>query len=173
MEVDALTRGMAAGKEEAFGLFLARYGWSLLRQATGHTRGDLHVAEDLVQDALVRMVRKTKVCLTENELLNWVSAVLRSVAVDHARKTASQARRIAEMPVVAIEYADTQPDDWLETGIGRLSEDERHLIYLRYQHGLTVSEIAAKLGIGQEATESRLVRTRKRLRDILRDLDTP
>ena len=156
-----------------FILFLARYGWSLLRQATGHTRGDLHVAEDLVQDALVRMVRKTKVCLTENELLNWVSAVLRSVAVDHARKTASQARRIAEMPVVAIEYADTQPDDWLETGIGRLSEDERHLIYLRYQHGLTVSEIAAKLGIGQEATESRLVRTRNRLRDILRDLDTP
>ncbi len=98
---------------------------------------------------------------------------MRSVAVDHARKMASQARRIAEMPVVAIEYADAQPDDWLETGIGRLSEDERHLIHLRYQQGWTVGEIAGKLGIGQEATESRLVRARNRLRDILRELDTP
>lgn len=173
MEVDALTWGMAAGREEAFSLFLARYGWRLLRQATGHTRGDLHVAEDLVQEALVRMVRNTKVCLTENELLNWVSAVVRSVAVDHARKMASQARRIAEMPVVAIEYADAQPDDWLETGIGRLSEDERRLIHLRYHQGWTVGEIAGKLGISQEATESRLVRARNRLRDILRELDTP
>lgn len=173
MEVDALTRGMAAGREEAFGLFLARYGWRLLRQATGHTRGNLHVAEDLVQDALMRIVRKTKVCQTENELLNWVTAVVRSVAVDHARKVASQARRIAEMPVVILEYADAYPDEWLETGIKRLSEEERQLIQLRYQNGLTVREIASKLGISQEAIESRLVRARSHLRNILLELETP
>jgi len=173
MEVDALTRGMAAGREEAFGLFLARYGWMLLRQAIGHTRGDLHVAEDLVQDALVRMVRKTKICQTETELLNWISVVVRSVAVDQARKVASQARRIAEAPASPIEYEERQPDDWLETGIGRLGEDERHLVHLRYQQGWTIAEIAVQLGISPEATESRLVRTRNRLRDILRGLDTP
>jgi len=173
MEVDALTRGMAAGREEAFGLFLARYGWRLLRQAIGHTRGDLHVAEDLVQDALVRMVRKTKVCQTETELLNWVSAVVRSVAVDWARKKASLARRMEEAPASPIEYEERQPDDWLETGMGQLSGEEQQLIRLRYQQGWAVAEIAVQLGISVEATESRLVRTRNRLRDILRGLDTP
>lgn len=171
MDVVRLTRGMAKGQEEAYALLLARYGWRLFRMAVGHLHGDISTAEDLIQETMLRVVRRPKICDTEDELCNWLGMIVRNVAIDHLRREVSQRRRLMNMGVPAEGYEPIQPDDLVELALRRLDPPEVELIMLRYQQGLSVREVAKRLEITEEAAESRLSRARSRLRVIMEGLD--
>jgi RNA polymerase sigma-70 factor (ECF subfamily) len=59
----------------------------------------------------------------------------------------------------------------IQEALGQLSDTDRALAHLYYFEQRSLAEIAAILGSTRDAIKMRLARTRRRLRDLLRDCD--
>lgn len=135
-------------------LFEALEGPLLLhaRQLTG----DSAIAEDLVQEAFLRLRRQRKKVLMPKV---WLYRTIDKLAMDHEREKAEKsARRDTEGVPVGAEYeiADALSDDviahhersgltWLL--IQDLNPLQREVLQLRLEENLTYSAIAERLGL--------------------------
>jgi RNA polymerase sigma-70 factor, ECF subfamily len=142
------------------------------RRLTGHTRSLLDI-DDLVQDALVSLVRRLPhfECHTPGSLLAYLQRVIVNRIIDATRKRASQGEWVA------------LPDDCAEQGASplqrvidneemlryraallRLKPRDRQLIVMRLEHRLTYQEIATQLGVpSPNAARVALIRAMARL----------
>ncbi len=59
----------------------------------------------------------------------------------------------------------------LEVVFERLNTDDKILLMMRYQDGMSVKDIAESLNIGESAIKMRLKRSRDRLADLIQDLE--
>jgi len=125
---------------------------------------DHALAEDAVQESFLRVIRKRQQYVRSSPFSCWFYAIVRNVCVDMLRR---QARRKQVMEEIA---ADAPPP----TADGNLSEapelldgvahDERNVLMLRIVHGLQFRDVAAALGISEEAAKKRAQRALRRLR---------
>jgi len=134
-------------------------------------------AEDAVHDACLRLVALIEkindpVCPQTQAL---VSIVVRGKAIDLYRK---RTRR----KTVSLEYADhllflpektpdkqTEHSDGFLRAIAALSERERDLLLLRYDHGFTPREIARLMSLTESGVKKALQRARARLKQNLEE----
>ncbi|MDT0164012.1 sigma-70 family RNA polymerase sigma factor [Actinotalea sp. AC32] len=136
--------------------------------------GDLHAAEDLVQEALVRTFRRRRTTDVE-----WLEAYVRSVVLN-AYLDAYRARRrwagVAHLfaggtttPTTSSPEAVATDRADVEAAMARLSPRERACVVLRYTEDLTVGEVAGRLGVSEGAVKRYLADARKRLGGLLAD----
>lgn len=167
-ETVRLTRGMTLGEEKAYRIFYERFAWRLFRKAVALLHGDPETAADLVQETMLRVVKNIRRFDTESAFWNWLACILRNLVVDHFR-----ARRLGNLsPEILANIPDetsiSRENDWdLDRALSFLDSDAQELLRLKYQGSLTARKIAMRMGITEEAVESRLVRARKELREIL------
>jgi RNA polymerase sigma-70 factor (ECF subfamily) len=167
-ETSRLTRGMTLGEEKAYRIFYEHYAWRLFRKAVALLHGDPETAADLVQETMLRVVKSIRNFDTEPAFWNWLALILRNLVVDHFR-----ARRVGNLSPEILanipeETAVAQENDWdLDRAMSFLDSDAQELLRLKYQGSLSARKIAMRMGITEVAVESRLVRTRKELREIL------
>jgi len=145
------------------------------------TTGDPVVAEDLVQEVFVRILKYRHTYDAGSRFETWLFRIARNARADHFRK-----RTPAQAPVdAALEVAapDPGPDRRLERQIdvqqlGRamqqLDDEPRDLLVLARFHGLPYERIAETLGIEVGAVKVRVHRAMKQLRAVfLRLEDAP
>lgn len=140
--------------------------------------GDRDAAEDVAQDVLVRLTAALPGFRGDAELSTWIYRVTLNLCRDHLRR---KRRRAADVPLEAaddepalstVESPDAALDtarmrDHVRTAIGRLPEDQREAITLRYVAELSYREIARATGTPQGTVASRVFRALKRLgRDL-------
>src|SRR5688572_24090381 len=78
---------MSRGERDAVASFYDRYFAALYRCARSVTRRDEHFCLDVVQDAVLRVVRTIRpVTGGEGQLLAWLKLVVQSVAYDALRR---------------------------------------------------------------------------------------
>ncbi|RRJ94982.1 RNA polymerase sigma factor [Opitutaceae bacterium TAV4] len=139
-------------------LFLAEES-RLLRFAT-HLTGDFALAQDLVQDAFLRLHRQLHQHHdTITQPRAWLFRTLRNLAHNHRRKHA----RVTPLdPTAHEQLADpapqsTPPGDRLahheslllmRLCLDDLPPRDRELIHLKFDHELTYDEIARRTGLG-------------------------
>lgn len=176
-----MTRGIAARDESAFRLFHERYFDRLYRLHLVAACGQEQVAQDALQETLLRVVRYARPFDSETVFWNWLRAVARSTARDGGRKR----RRYLELLERFALHGATQPDPpfpsedntleaALEEALAELEPPDRRLIEAKYLEGVTVRELAAQTGLTDKAVESRLLRLRQTLRErILKKLRRP
>jgi len=173
-----LTKGLAAGDEEAFREFHQTYFNRLYRFLLVVCGGREQEAQDALQETLARVVRHVRVFEDEEVFWCWLKAVGRSAALDGRRK---RRRYLALLQEFALRVdlhgrkpgaeEDGQYHDLLEENLGQLSLEDRRLIEGKYIAGETVRELATEMGLTGKAVESRLSRLRHRLRErMLQDL---
>jgi RNA polymerase sigma-70 factor (sigma-E family) len=147
--------------EQEFTAWAAGVERRLLRSAYLLT-GDLHRAEDLVQEALV------KVALRWDRLRGGnPTAYARTVIV---RDNISWWRRRRDVPVASVAEATTvssDPDAALvvRRALGRLTPKQRAVVVLRHFDDLSVEETAAVLGVAVGTVKSQNAQALARLRD--------
>jgi RNA polymerase sigma-70 factor (ECF subfamily) len=140
--------------------------------------GDLHAAQDLVQDALVRTFSRRRPDDVEfleayvrravlNSVLNSRRAGLRWGAISHL---AADRATVGAPDAVAADRAD------VATALARLAPRERACVVLRHFDDLTVRDIAARLDLSEGAVKRYLSDARRRLAPMLgaaddRDVD--
>ena len=145
----------------------------LLTLATGYARsllGNVHDAEDAVQQAALRGFERFDTFDTARPFKGWWFAILRNYCIDTIR------RRQADNTCSLGDYdPPDQPrserSDWerLDDAIARLSADHREILRLRYFADLSYLEMAETLRIPQGTVMSRLHLARKALARLMNE----
>lgn len=139
--------------------------------------GETAEAEDIVQEAFVKVWQKFRSNDSPPDIRQYLYAVVRNIAVDRIRMSSRQPEyslsdmEIPEDSLVTEEQIDTSERDariWRE--IGRLPERCRQVFLLSKRNGLSNKEIADELGISVKTVENQMTKALAHLRDSLASL---
>jgi RNA polymerase sigma-70 factor, ECF subfamily len=160
--------GSAMASTEGFEAFYAGTVGRLLGQLLPVT-GDLHEAEEVVQEAFARAsVRWTR--LRDYDVPEaWVRRVALNLAADRSRKLRRQARALVRLgPPPQVPAASAEAVALLEA-LRTLPMRQRQAIVLHHLVDLSIEEVAATLGTRPGAVKSLLARGRRALAARLSD----
>lgn len=139
---------------------------ALRRYARALTR-DADVADDLVQDTLVRALRSEHL-FHGGEVRSWLYTILTNLNRNRLR---SLARRPMLLPLEDNDTTDlTGPEAGgrdIERALGTLVEDQRSALLLVVLEGLTYREVAEVQGVPIGTVMSRLARARVQIKNYL------
>lgn len=135
--------------------------------------GDLHVAEELAQETLVRASSHWSKVAVMDAPGAWTWRVARNLATSRWRRTQAARRAAARLgPSPTVHHdADVAEAASVREALQRLGLRDREVLVLRHHLQLTVAETAAELGISEEAVKSRSHRAAGRLRALLDPTD--
>jgi len=175
-----------AGSESAGRTLVGRYASPAVNFAF-RLVGDRGLAEDLAQEAFLRVFQRLDSYDPQRRFASWFFQVLRNVAIDSLRT-----RRLATASLDALSEAGFQPaaDDLassspermaacgeikgaMTAALARIRPEYREVVVLRYQEGLTQLEIADVLGVPLGTVKTNLHRARKALAELLKPFAAP
>jgi RNA polymerase sigma-70 factor (ECF subfamily) len=141
--------------------------------------GDCHAAEDLAQETLLRAWRRRERLRNPRVARVWLLTIANNLWRDQLRRgmrPAAQVKPLASDPPAPTdspeELAARQEDlRQVLTALDDLPSRQREVLYLSAYEGLTLSEIADVLGITVESAKASLSLARKKLRELLPDVD--
>jgi RNA polymerase sigma-70 factor (ECF subfamily) len=141
----------------------AEHGGALLAYAT-RLAGDRAVAEDVVQETLVRAWRNPE-ALANNKgsVRGWLFTITRNIVMDKFRAKAARPTEVAESPSSTPVQSD-HADDVLDA-LDRLSPEHRDVLTSIYYKGHSVEETAKALGVAPGTVKSRSYYALRRLRE--------
>ena len=150
--------------EDAFRVLASRYYEKALRIAELRC-GDAALAQDAVQEALLRVVRHRRRYRPAKPFAPWFLTILRNVCSDMYRKRVRHERACAEYEtVLPLWSADAAAMGRAEALVSDLPAEDAELLELRYVHGFTLKEVAGSLGCSLEAAKKRVQRILQRFR---------
>jgi RNA polymerase sigma-70 factor (ECF subfamily) len=133
--------------------------------------GDADRAADLTQEVYATLVRQMRGGQLAEPTVGWAIVVGRNKFLDGIRRSRREERRLALVEVEP--YAEP---DWDAVGggdamrlLGRLSDEHRAALVLRYLDDLPVAEVAGHLRRSVAATESLLARARRQLAHLVEE----
>jgi len=127
---------------------------------------DPSLAEDAVQETFLRVVRgRRKYCPTK-PFSSWFYAICRNVCTDMLRRQARQAKLVATAADCR-PPASRAPWEGLDVPdlLAKLPHGDRTVLTLRIVHGFSFRDVAAAVGISEEAAKKRAQRALRRLRE--------
>ena len=167
-----LVRAAQGGDQEALEV-LARRWWPVLRRWAMLDFGAPDLAEDAVQEAMIRMVRFIGRCDPDRPFEAWLRTILRNCAYDTRRRA-----KVLDFPVSpapAASDVDRRLD--LQTAarrareaFERLSPRQRAAFHLCEHQGLPASQAAKQLGVAPATVRALLYQARRALRLHIADL---
>jgi RNA polymerase sigma-70 factor (ECF subfamily) len=179
---------MLAGEDDAFRRFFDLHFPGLYRFALARLGRDADGAEEVAQAALCKVVRKLHTYRGEASLFTWVCTFCRwEISAWHAQRSRrgvavelveESAEVRAALESLSALGGDGPRERLLRHEVGelvRLTLDQLPARYgdaleWKYVEGLSVKEIAARLGVGPKAAESLLTRARQAFRDAFATL---
>jgi RNA polymerase sigma-70 factor (ECF subfamily) len=119
---------------------------------------DPDLADDAVQEALVRCWRRLPKLDDIDRFDGWLYRILIRTAMDELnrrRRYAAEVRHLAAEPHVADDARTIADRDQLERGFRRLSVDHRAVIVLHHYLGMPLTDVASALGVPAGTAKSR------------------
>lgn len=174
-----LLDGLAAGDERALSEILSRYWHPLLRYAQGFL-GDLDAAEEVVQEAFVRLWQGRS---GWGSPANGVAVSLRGLLYTVVRNLClhEQARlrvreawarreevRMHSVPTPSQLFQEGETLRALRAGIQELPERRREVFLLVCIHGLSYAEAADALGVALSTVANQMSSALRQIREALR-----
>ena len=132
--------------------------------------GNKEIAEDLVQDSLLRAWRSFARLQNPAAALGWMKTIVRR---ENARRferiqPRESAMPTEELPTQPAQDYDTSTDAFvLRRALRVLPAEYREPLILQVLHGYSQQEIAARLGLSCAGAGTRLFRARQKLRAAL------
>jgi RNA polymerase sigma-70 factor (ECF subfamily) len=139
---------------------------------------DRSVAEDLVQEVFVRVLKYRHTWRDEAEFVPWMFALARNAAVDLFRSRTRDSKRDAAAapetttlaPPAVERLEELERAKQLRAALDLLAPDKREVLLLARFGELKHDRIAALLGISPGAVRVRLHRALKELREAYRQV---
>jgi RNA polymerase sigma-70 factor (sigma-E family) len=128
--------------------------------------GDAHLAEDLVQGALIKAAGQWRRIVDNPE--PWLRKVIVNDHISRWRRHRGRERLVGAVPDSVTEGHDRDLD--LATALSRLPPRQRAIVVLRYYEDLTEAETAQVLGVAIGTVKSQHHDAIARLRALVPDL---
>ncbi|CAN5576322.1 hypothetical protein BH20ACT23_BH20ACT23_12360 [soil metagenome] len=160
--------------EEDLNLLLEEHVESIYRLALSIVR-DAALAEDVVQETLIKAWRALPSFRGDSSLRRWVLTIAHNTSVSILRASREEARDPAELPdtpawgSVEKSVQDKLVIEQLWQALGDLDDDSRALVVLRDIEGLRYEEICEILGLPLSTVRTRIFRVRRRLAGVLQE----
>ncbi|MCX5398721.1 SigE family RNA polymerase sigma factor [Streptomyces sp. NBC_00102] len=159
---------MRKSRVEDFREFAASCAGQLYRSAALLTGGDVHLAEDLVQETLGRMYMLWGRVHRIDNPAAYAQTVLVRAFLTHRRRRSAGERPLAEVPD-RVSAAGTDPAlrMTLIDALDKLAPKDRAVVVLRYWEDCSIEQTAEALRTSPAAVRTRCVRALARLRTLL------
>jgi len=136
---------------------------------------DPAAAEDVLQDALIRIQERAGSLRDHERVDAWVKRIAANAAIDHLRRDRREVPE--EMAPEASSPAGVPHDEnlnvavasWLLPMMGQLTDEDREALDLVDVGGMRQGELADKLGLSPSGARTRVQRARKRLAKVVTD----
>ena len=172
----ALIQRILADDEAAFAELVKRY------QKAVHTLawrkiGDFHIAEDIAQDAFLKVYQKLHTLKDPNQFAGWLYVITTNLCSTWLRKKRIQTKQQEDAETTVAQrdaYSEHVTGDSTRTAVetqrevvkkllAKLKESERTVMSLHYLGEMKIEEISRFLGVSTSTIKSRLRRARNRL----------
>ncbi len=180
------------GERAAFAMLVRRHQGALFNFALRHV-GAQAVAEELVQDAFVRVVQNAADFKHEARFTTWLYTILRNLCIDQLRRSAHRRHpsfddpsaprdggedgstlldKTAD-PEVSVERQATGTElrERIARAVETLPYDQREVFLLREVSNLPFREIAVITGVPENTVKSRMRYALERLQQALCDYE--
>ena len=130
--------------------------------------GDLHLAQDAVQETFVKAHRNYHTFRGECNEMSWLCAIAINCCRDIRRSKwfrNESGRSLEELPETGEEFKAN--DDTLINEVMNLPRKYREVILLHYYQGISLREIAQIQSINESTLSTRLKRAREKLKSKL------
>jgi RNA polymerase sigma-70 factor (ECF subfamily) len=144
-----------------------------LRRLAARLCRDNFDPDDLVQDMLERVMAHGDAWPRVIDHRAWMARVLRNLFIDRLRRHTAAPKQATFHDEAPAPPPDAQPwwrglgTDDIRALLGELSDDLRRPFELFAFHGCSYSEVAAQLGIPKVTAGTRILRARRRLKQLL------
>ncbi|MBI5383608.1 MAG: sigma-70 family RNA polymerase sigma factor [Verrucomicrobia bacterium] len=167
-----LLRAYAEGRSEPAFAELVRRRVDFVYSAALRMVCDSHLAEDVTQGVFVALAKNVNQLTNRPVLSGWLHRTAQNIAAQTVRTDVR--RRAREQEAAAMnDLLAAEPDaPWehiaphLDAALGELSEPDRDAVLLRYFERKSAREMAAALGVSEEAAQKRVSRAVERLREF-------
>jgi RNA polymerase sigma-70 factor (ECF subfamily) len=179
------------GDRVAFAELVRRHKTRLYNFALRYVRSG-SVAEDITQEAFVRVVQRAAEFKHEARFTTWLYTIARNLCIDHSRKMKLRRHPSLDAPITDDSgshalldvLADGRPEaeidraaEWsvmrrsIVLAVGALPDDQREVFLLREVANLPFKEIAEVTGIAENTVKSRMRYALERLRVALSEFE--
>jgi len=187
----SLVKQMRAGNQRAFDRFFNDNFARLYRFAMTRMSDDPEGSREVVQIVLTKAIRKLHTFRGEAALFTWLCAICRNEVSDWLAKQGRERSRIVlieDHPEIqaAVDSLQAPPSSTpehnlhraelirlIQVALDRLPPKYGDVLEWKYVEGYSISEIAGKLKIGNEATQSLLARAKRAFSDVYGSLTDP
>ena len=136
------------------------------------------IAQDLAQDILIKAFTKLSTFQGKSSFSTWLYQVTYTHCIDYKRKN----KNIYKEELEEDKYEELQSDDkdidevhdklilemkleHVKQILNELKAEERSLVLMKYQDGMSVSELGEMFNLSQSAVKMKLKRTRDKVRN--------
>jgi RNA polymerase sigma-70 factor (ECF subfamily) len=144
---------------------------SELRRFIRRRVSDDHAADDLLQEAFVRIHRNLGTLHDADRLAAWVYQIARNVIHDHYRQSAKDTVAIADEPMDdgndRASSFSSRAGAWLDEMIRQLPGSYQEAVRWSELDGLPQQDVADRLGLSLSGAKSRIQRGRVMLKEAL------
>lgn len=180
----ALITKTAAGDADAFATLYDRHG-GLALGVVRRILGDSGEAEEVLQESFLQVWREAdRYDGSRATPRGWIVMIARSRALDRLRSAAASQRReegVAQeaglrvaVPVGSCRLERLEVRRRVSSALARLPKEQRAVIELAFYHGLSHSQIAARLEAPLGTVKSRVLLGMRKLKDLLAtEVDLP
>ena len=173
MDEEKLHHDLVNRSERALGQMIHHYGpvvYALIKRILGPAARPPDV-EECVSEAFWRVWQRITYYIPHR-------SSLRTFILMHAKYAALDWRRQANratsedtgpylVPPVSLPLSSIEERQLIQDALDRLSALDKKIVYLRYYLDQTIRDIAAETGLSETAVETRLWRSKQKLRDHL------
>ena len=173
---EMLLSGMAVGDDRAALVFVRRYQHRLFGLAMG-VLGDAALAEDVAQEAFIRIFRHALVFdARRGSVAAWTLTITRNLAIDALRLRGGTPTDPNGQAFLELMCAGRQPEDaamaqdaldHVRTALASLPIEQRRAVLLAAMYGRTATEIAAAEAVPLGTAKSRIRLGMAKLRELV------
>jgi RNA polymerase sigma-70 factor (ECF subfamily) len=127
--------------------------------------GNIHDAEDIAQQALLKGFTDIDQLRDSDQFGAWIARIARNQCIDFIRRRKREQKAFTKRAAVSESGSKRYPE--FEDALVKLPRRYRLALMLYYFDGRSTENIAEALQISQAAVYARMSRARKRLRKLL------
>jgi len=160
-----------------FSVLIERHRDTILKKCRNYTK-DKVMAEDLVQDILIKVYLQLYTFKKDARFTTWLHAIIHNHCIDHLRKNRKKihqqiTEKLSEEVGEIIDLEEPLPEDISEEILNELLEqitpEGKMILLLKYKEKKSLKEIQLALHLNESAVKMRLKRAREKLQKLYRE----